>query len=87
MSVSPITRVKFFNRAMPNGQFTWKLERSTIKDDDERYPDFKTAETGEMAMKLFLSKNGRHLGGEFYLASEEVIAKAWANGRNAACNA
>lgn len=84
LSISPMTRVKFFNRAMPDGQFSWEIDRSTIRDGDERYPNFMAAETGEMAMKKFLSKNSKHLGGEFYLATEEVIAKVWVIGRDAA---
>jgi len=84
LSISPMTRVKFFNRAMPDGQFSWKINRSTIKDGDERYPDFKSAESGEMAMKKFLSKSSKYLGGEFYLATEDAVFRAWVIGRKAA---
>ena len=84
LSISPMTRVKFFNRAMPDGQFSWKINRSTIRDGDERYPDFKSAESGEMAMKKFLRKNAKHLGGEFYLATEDAVFRAWMIGRKAA---
>ncbi|MFQ3246610.1 MAG: hypothetical protein ACI9SP_003263 [Arenicella sp.] len=85
LSMSPDTRANFFNKAMPRGQFVWEVVSSTCRDGDKRYPDFKTAEKGEMAMKVFLSENAdKHLGGEFYLASKSVIDQSWFIGRNAA---
>ena len=84
LSISPDTRARFFNKAMPRGQFSWSILRSTCRDGDERYPDFKVAEKGEMAMKKFLAAQGEPLGGEFYLADNDVIDKSWAIGKVAA---
>jgi hypothetical protein len=39
---------------------------------------------GEDAMKRHLAIKAKHLGGEFYLASEAEIEKAWKLGHDAA---
>jgi hypothetical protein len=38
-------------------------------------------------MKTFLSRNAEWLGGEFYLAADEMIDQAWSEGRIAAKSA
>jgi hypothetical protein len=81
LSISPESREKHFNRSMPNGQFIWKVLRSTGLDGDEPYPNFKTAEKGERAMKIFLSNSSRWLGGEFYLSTEALITESWIKGK------
>lgn len=82
LSLSPKTRVKAFNNAMPKGAFKWELFKSTFQDDGCRYSTFEIAEKGEMAMKRSLGQNqDNHLGGEFYLASDSEIEEAWKEGR------
>lgn len=87
LSISPETRRACFNRAIPEGAFSWEVHRSTLLDQDDRYPDFRIAERGEMAMKKYLSENGKWLRGEFYLADSKTINSAWKLGREAALNA
>lgn len=88
LSLSPSTRQSCLNAALPKGAYEWTIFRSTRLDNNAPYPDFGTAETGEMAMKKYLGENpgdpGNHLGGEFYLASDDMIEAAWAEGRKAA---
>ena len=88
LSISPETRRQCFNRAMPEGAYQWLVHRSTQADGHDRYPDFKAAEKGEMAMKKFLADAGyvTWLGGEFYLADSETINTAWTVGRETALN-
>ena len=85
LSISPETRKATLNSAIPNGQFYWSVERTTLRDGDPRYPNHEIAEAGEMAMKEYLGgiKNA-HLGGEFYLASEKAIKAAWELGKSKA---
>lgn len=85
LSISPKTRAQALNKAMPRGAFSWDVHLSTVWDGHPRYSCFEVAEKGEMAMKLNLASLGeRHLGGEFYLASESEIERAWSHGREAA---
>jgi hypothetical protein len=84
LSISPDIRADFFNKAMPGDRFVWAVMRSTCRDNEKRYPDFKTAEKGEKAMKIFLRDNAVWFGGEFYLATDEIISEAWAIGKRAA---
>lgn len=84
LSVSPDTRRQAFQKAMPTGSFRWAVHRTTRKDGHTPYKDHATAVTGEMAMKLYLAENSKHLGGEFYLANKNVIDAAWNEGRDAA---
>ncbi len=84
LSLSPQTRLEAFRKAMPRGAFTWTAARTTREDGHEPYPTFEAAECGESAMKDHLAKTGHHLGGEFYAATPDEIAKAWAKGRSAA---
>lgn len=85
LSISPQTRCDCFNYGMPDGAFSWVIDRTTVMDEDDMYPDFKTAEAGEMAMKKHLGADeSKHLGGEFYLADLSTINKAWGLGRDAA---
>lgn len=84
LSVSPELRRQSFQRALPEGAFSWSLHRSTMDDGHEAYSSFEAVEFGELQMKVFLAKHGKWLGGEFYAASEEVIVEAWRIGREAA---
>ena len=81
LSMNPKSREKHFNRSMPEGRFSWKVVRSTKMDGDEPYPNFKIAEKGERAMKIYLSNNSKWLGGEFYLSTEEAVNKSWLKGK------
>ena len=83
LSISPQTRCNSFNHVLPNGVYIWKILHTTKQDGDEPYPDFNTAERGEMAMKKYLANAVEcgHLGGEFYLAADENIDKAWEKGK------
>lgn len=88
LSISPQTRCNSFNAALPKGKYIWEVFRTTRRDGHDPYENFEIAESGEMAMKLHLGeKPGNpdfHLGGEFYLASEEMIETAWNEGRKVA---
>jgi len=83
-SMSPATRRDAFQRALPNGLYAWRLDRSTCSEGGDRYPGSKAAIAGEDAMKNFLAKNADWLSGEFYAATDAQIAKAWKIGREAA---
>lgn len=85
LSISPQTRREAFQKALPKGAYSWDVIRTTLKDGDDHYPNFATAEAGEMAMKKHLGlAEGAWLGGEFYLADDEEISRAWRIGRDAA---
>lgn len=84
LSFSPELRRMSLQKSMPEGAFKWKVVRTTQKDGDCRYSSFSAALAGENAMKQHLASNSEWLGGEFYLASREVVADAWKLGRQAA---
>ena len=81
ISVDPDMRRDFFQKSMPKGRFEWEIYK-TSKNENKRL-DFYKARAGEDAMKSYLSENANKnkdvewLGGEFYLASEKRINKAW----------
>ena len=87
LAASPELRRQFFQKALPEGAFGWRLHKSTWEDGHGLYPSFKAAECGELKMKTFLAKNARWLGGEFYMTSNTVIEEAWRIGREAALSA
>jgi hypothetical protein len=87
LSFCPNSRRDFFNRVLPTENYHWETVRSTRLDKHDLYPNFRTAERGEMAMKRYLAEHARHLGGEFYLANKKNIDEAWKIGRSAALNA
>lgn len=85
LSYSPESRRDFFNRVLPNGQYSWRILKSTSLDGDNLYSSHKVAERGEWAMKEFLHKDDKnHLSGEFYLATDSEIEQAWVIGRETA---
>lgn len=84
LSMSPKTRLSVFNKALPNGRFSWKIKYSTKKDGDLPYLGFEVAEYGENAMKDYLALSGEWLGGEFYATTEKVIKEVWQVGKKQA---
>lgn len=83
MSVSPPTRCDAFNAALPAGAFRWSILRSNETDSRPPYDNSKLGLVGEGRMKAVLSEDGSSLGGEFFLASDAAIARAWAEGQKA----
>lgn len=84
LSISPQTRRKSFQKALPKGRFKWIVERTTRLDGHEPYSCFAVAEAGEMAMKEYLARTSTWLNGEFYLVDPDIIETAWEIGRQAA---
>jgi hypothetical protein len=84
LSVSPELRRQAFQDAMPQGAFRWVVERASQLDKAPCAFCFDAAVAGEDAMKRHLAIKAKHLGGEFYLASEAEIEKAWKLGHDAA---
>lgn len=85
-SVSPETRCKAHNKALPACAFKWDIEKSTYKQGQMPFPSSKHALAGEQAMKDYLEVSGKPLGGEFFLADEKSIARAWELGVQTAEN-
>ena len=81
MSVSPLSRRDAFNAALPVGVFSWSLIHSNGLDGREPYANSKLGLIGEKRLKTVLVSEGKSLGGEFFLASDEIIAKAWDAGQ------
>ena len=77
MSASPQARCDAFNTALPAGAFRWEVILSNSMDDRPAYQSSRIALIGEASLKMMLARDGTSLGGEFFLASEEAIAKAW----------
>jgi hypothetical protein len=84
MSRSPDTRCDDHNRALPKCAFEWKIACSTFVDGRGPFPNSRLALIGEQAMKDFLEREGRSLGGEFFLASRSQMDLAWRRGVDAA---
>ncbi|WP_417308038.1 hypothetical protein [Devosia sp.] len=84
LSASPDLRRQSFQKAMPRGAFNWVVERTTQSRGLSPYPSHSVAVQGEYAMKRYLATHADWLGGEFYLASEEMIEAAWQAGCDAA---
>lgn len=88
LSISPETRLSLFKKTFPKtwpeGKMEWDLYRSTRRDGYEPYPNFEAAIKGEDAMKDYLGKVSKYLGGEFYAATDKQFEKAWEIGRKAA---
>lgn len=83
MSVSPPTRRDAFNATLPAGTYKWTILRSNEMDSRSPYDNSKLGLVGEGRMKTILSKEGSSLGGEFFLASVDVIDRAWVEGQKA----
>lgn len=80
MSVSPSARMEAFNAALPACAFRWSLLRSNALDGRPAYASSNLGLRGEEGMKQVMAAKGEWLGGEFYLASQDVIDAAWAAG-------
>ncbi|MEP5151519.1 hypothetical protein [Planktotalea sp.] len=83
MSVSPATRRDAFNAALPAGTYAWSLLRSNEMDNRPPFDNSKLGLVGEARMKDVLAQGGSSLGGEFFVASDKAIARAWAAGQKA----
>jgi len=83
MSVSPPTRRDAFNAVLPAGAYAWSLLRSNEMDSRPPYDNSKLGLIGEAQMKAVLSQDGASLGGEFFLASDQAIERAWTEGQRA----
>lgn len=83
LSKSPELRRQSLQKLMPRGIFRWKVERATADYGEATQVSFNLAVRGEYAMKQYLKESAKWLGGEFYLASESVIEKAWRLGQAA----
>lgn len=77
LSVSPDLRRQSLQKAMPLGAFQWSVYRITKQSGLEMCATFDAAVAGEDEMKRQLAKRSEWLGGEFYLATEAEIEKAW----------
>jgi hypothetical protein len=84
LSISPELRRQAFQNAMPDGAFRWVVERASQLDNAHWAFCFDAAVAGEDAMKRHLAVKAKHLGAEFYLATETEIEKAWKLGHDAA---
>ena len=84
LSASPDLRRQAFQKSMPQGAFSWKIDRTNKTCGLRSYPNHEVAVRGENAMKKHLAAHADWLGGEFYLATEDDIDAAWEAGCRAA---
>ncbi|HBH88666.1 hypothetical protein [Ponticaulis sp.] len=82
-SVSPHTRARSLNATLPGANFEWQIFKTSRTAQLELCPNSKFALAGEDAMKKYLHANGKSLGGEFFVATSSVVAKAWDKGKEA----
>ncbi len=80
LSASPELRRQTIQKSMPRCAFSWQIHRTTASVGAAEGLTFAAAVAGEYAMKKHLAKCAEHLGGEFYLATEEQAAAAWGLG-------
>jgi hypothetical protein len=85
-SVSPETRRDAHNKALPACAFAWHIENSTFVEKRDPFPSSNHALAGEKAMKDLLERDGKSLGGEFFLADQSAIDRAWTAAIHAAEN-
>lgn len=83
-SRSPSTRCEDHNRTLPECALRWTVDRSTHLDGRDAFPSSVPALAGEQAMKDWLERYGESLGGEFFLADQDQIDRAWRRGVEAA---
>lgn len=85
-SKNPQSRCADFNRAFPQCAFRWEVLYSGAESGYDPHPSSNHAKAGERAMQTVLcdSLEGRSLGGEFFLATPELIANAWHEGNEVA---
>ena len=84
LSISPDSRRQSLQKMMPRGRFQWELFATTRKNGHDPYSSFSAAVAGEDAMKQHLARHAEWLGGEFYLATEAEIKRAWQRGHEEA---
>jgi hypothetical protein len=80
VSKTPIGRCDDHNRALPRGAFVWRVFRSNDHVGAMPFPKSRAAIEGETEMKRVLVAQGQSLGGEFFLADDQAIEKAWESG-------
>ena len=84
-SRSPLSRRDQIQSAYPLGQFRWMVKYPENFEGPAPYPSAAVAIAGEDAMKRRLVQEGADiLGGEFFLADEGQIIRAWYAGKSAA---
>lgn len=81
MSRHPSKRRTDINRNYPAGVYRWDLLRSTHAEGFAARDAAKHTVIGEDAMKDFLELKGESLGGEFFLADDDLIQRAWDLGK------
>lgn len=81
-SKSPSLRAGQLQAAYPAGAFKWEVIHPFPLPDQPMFPNAEAAIVGEDAMKARLTSEGAEiLGGEFFLADEGMITRAWNAGR------
>lgn len=85
-SCAPSVRCETHNRALPACAYEWRVLRSTHGERPAPFVSSGHALAGEQAMKDMLERDGRSLGGEFFLAEEAAVIRAWRAGNEAAEN-
>ncbi|RUY19775.1 hypothetical protein EN984_26125 [Mesorhizobium sp. M7A.F.Ca.CA.004.12.1.1] len=84
-SKSPQARRDQIQSAYPRGAFHWEVFKPSPQPDTAPYASAEIAIAGEDAMKKRLVEDGAEvLGGEFFLADDNLIYRIWAAGSNAA---
>jgi len=76
-SKSPQMRCDQFNKAIPICKLGWHVHLSTFDEGLAPFPSSEHAKAGEDVMKVYLDKNAKSLGGEFFLANPEQIFAVW----------
>ncbi|MFA6153954.1 hypothetical protein [Mesorhizobium sp.] len=83
-SKSPQARRDQIQSAYPRGAFHWEVFKPSSQPDTAPYASAEIAIAGEDAMKKRLVEDGAEvLGGEFFLADDNLIYRTWAAGSNA----
>jgi hypothetical protein len=81
-SKSPRLRASQLQSAYPAGAFKWEVLHPFPTPDAPMFEDARAAIVGEDAMKARLTEEGAEvLGGEFFLADDGMIVRAWNAGR------
>lgn len=84
-SKSPQARREQIQSAYPRGSFIWEVFKPSPQPDNAPYANAEFAIAGEDAMKKRLVEDGAEvLGGEFFLADDNLVYRTWAAGNNAA---
>ncbi len=84
-SKSPLSRRNQIQAAYPEGMYKWKVLYPKTIPEEAPYPNACVAIAGEDAMKARLENDdAKSLGGEFFLADDNLVIRTWAAGANAA---